>query len=212
MSATLNDGPEATSSRNRHSALHSSNSADWWSPAHIVTAATTVLGEIDLGPCSNLGTPNVPAARHYTIHDDGLSKPWSGRVYLNPPYGRVLRTWTDRLIDEFEAGDVTAAIVCVPSRTDTAWFRQFAPYHRCFVTGRLKFSGSANSAPFPTVIFYLGPNPDRFVEVFSPIGDCYGPTLTVSSRAPSDASRRSDGGVDHNLSHGDARRQNDAAA
>lgn len=172
-----------TSSRNKHAVLHSSKNADWWTPSHIVKAASEVLDGIDLDPCSNLGTPNVPAGKHYTVHDDGLSQPWSGAVYLNPPYGRVLSKWTGRLIDEYEAGRVTAAVALVPSRTDTRWFRRFAPYPRCFITGRLKFSGSKNSAPFPSVVFYLGHNTDRFVRVFSPLGDCYDQVLPQTAEA-----------------------------
>lgn len=48
------------------------------------------LGPFDLDPCSPVGRPWDTAAQHHTIHDNGLLKPWSGRVWLNPPYASAL--------------------------------------------------------------------------------------------------------------------------
>lgn len=43
------------------------------------------------------GIPWIPAKRFYTMADDGLSQPWEGRVWMNPPYSDV-EPWVDRLI------------------------------------------------------------------------------------------------------------------
>lgn len=169
----------ATATTNRHAVLHSSESDDWWTPKPLIDAAAAVLGGIDLDPCCNDGIPNVPAEKHYRKADDGLSKIWRGKVYLNPPYGRVLPKWTGQLIDSYETGQVTAAVCLVPSRTDTAWFRRFAPYARCFVSGRLKFSGASNAAPFPSVVFYLGNDIDAFVREFRQFGHIYSGALAT---------------------------------
>lgn len=60
-------------------------SDEWYTPKEIVDS----LGEFDLDPCA-------PSPKFYTADkcydkfDDGLSKPWFGRVWLNPPYSRPL--------------------------------------------------------------------------------------------------------------------------
>ena len=35
------------------------------------------------------GVPWIPAKRYYTISDDGLSQPWEGLVWCNPPFTKV---------------------------------------------------------------------------------------------------------------------------
>lgn len=52
----------------------------------------------DLDPASPVDHDTaVPAARKLTIHDDGLTAPWSGLVWLNPPYSQSA-LWVDRFI------------------------------------------------------------------------------------------------------------------
>lgn len=163
-----------TVAKQKNPDLYTSESVNWWTPSEILKLTVDVLRGIDLDPCSNLGTPNVPAAAHFTVDDDGLAQPWAGTIYMNPPYGDALGGWVEKLASAYEAGDVSAAIALVPSRTDTRWFRRLAVYPRCFIWGRLRFSGQPNSAPFPSMVVYLGGEVDRFVRVFSTVGDIYG--------------------------------------
>ena len=150
----------------------SSDSPEWHTPPEVVAKVVRVLGEIDVDPCADMNR-TIPATTHYTKDEDGLSVEWGGRVYMNPPYGGEVRRWVDKLVLEYSSRVVVEAIALVPSRTDTGWFRALRDYPRCFVSGRLKFSGSENSAPFPSMVVYLGPNPDSFAEVFGDLGDIY---------------------------------------
>ncbi len=157
-------------------AVHfSSESPEHYTPKKIIDAAIAVMGGIDLDPCSNSKTaPNVPALDHFTIADDGLSLPWFGRVYLNPPYGRVIGDWTGKLMQEYDAGNVTEAIALVPGRIDTQWWQALGDkHHACFYTGRLTFIGNNDPAPFPSTIFYLGEDAAKFFSVFSAIGQIW---------------------------------------
>ena len=115
---------------------------EWYTPPELFRA----LGlSFDLDPASPPGgLPWVPAARHFSIDDDGLNRPWQGRVWLNPPYGRRVGAWLDRLAAH---GDGLALVF---ARTDTAWFeRAFrAATAVCFIRGRLHFiSGDGDPAP-----------------------------------------------------------------
>lgn len=159
-------------------AVHfSSKSPEHYTPQEIIDAAVAVLCEIDLDPCSNSkDTPNIPALDHYTAEDNGLLMPWFGRVYMNPPYGRGangIAAWVTKLASEYEMGNVAEAIALVPGRIDTQWWQTLRSYPACFVTGRLTFVGNEDSAPFPSVVFYLGENSKRFYEVFSDLGDIW---------------------------------------
>ena len=92
---------------------HQSARADtttWLTPPHVLAA----LGEFDLDPCAAPGWPT--AKRHIILPEDGLAAPWSGRVWLNPPYGAEAWTWLSRLA---EHGEGTALVF---ARTETAGF------------------------------------------------------------------------------------------
>lgn len=92
---------------------HSVGTTTWLTPPHIIEA----LGPFDLDPCAAPGWKT--ADRHYLLPDeDGLSLPWSGMVWLNPPYGSEVWTWLDRLA---EHGNGIALIF---ARTETAGFVQ----------------------------------------------------------------------------------------
>lgn len=151
-----------------------SDSPEWYTPPEIIERAVKLFGAIDLDPCSNSHkNPTVPSANRFTKDDDGLSKTWKGKVYMNPPYGREIVEWVEKLAAEHKSGNVTEAVALVPARTDTEWFRMLRVFPRCFVSGRLNFSGHENSAPFPSVVFYLGKRLSAFVKAFGDIGDVY---------------------------------------
>lgn len=85
---------------------------EWLTPPDIMAK----LGTFDLDPCSPINRPWPTASRHYTIEDDGLSQPWAGRVWCNPPFGREAVKWMRKMVSH---GD---GIVLIPARTETAMF------------------------------------------------------------------------------------------
>ena len=151
-----------------------SDSPEHYTPQGIIDAVVRLLGAIDVDPCSNSHeSPSVPALTVYTAADDGLSQFWTGRVYMNPPYGRDVKQWVRKLVESYSYGFVTEAVALLPARTDTQWWQLLRDYPVCFVTGRLRFGGNRNLAPFPSAVFYLGTNVQGFYREFSDWGDVW---------------------------------------
>jgi DNA N-6-adenine-methyltransferase (Dam) len=59
-------------------------SDDWYTPPEIFHALRLTF---DLDPCSPGPAHWVPARKVFTRRDDGLAQPWSGLVFMNPPFG-----------------------------------------------------------------------------------------------------------------------------
>lgn len=155
---------------------YTSKTPEHYTPHDVIDRVIACLGRIDLDPCSNSHTdPHVPAARHFTLADDGLSQAWRGRIYMNPPYGREIAKWVEKLAQEYQAGHVTEGIALVPARTDTRWWQVLRGHPVCLVRGRLRFVGEGNTsaAPFPSALFYLGPHPEFFYLKFKGLGDVW---------------------------------------
>lgn len=89
-----------------------SKSDEWLTPPDLLAA----LGPFDLDPCAPVTRPWPTAAQHFTIFDNGLAKPWAGRVWCNPPFGREASAWLARMAAH---GD---GIALIPARTETAMF------------------------------------------------------------------------------------------
>lgn len=89
---------------------------------------------------------------HFTAAEDGLIQPWSGSVFVNPPYGRQISKWVAKAA--LEISRCRMIVMLLPARTDTGWFHDYV-YGRAevrFIRGRLKFSGSIWPAPFPSMV------------------------------------------------------------
>ena len=146
---------------------------EWYTPPDLIAKVRAVLGEIDIDPASNAhAQKTVRAKRFYTKEDDGLSKPWSGRVFCNPPYSTSLvQAFTRKLLAE----KPEAAIYLVNNCTDAGWFHEVlsACAAVCFTRGRLAFfnrSGQAFQTRQGQAIFYFGRSRARFRDVFGEAG------------------------------------------
>jgi hypothetical protein len=96
--------------RTKTAARHSCDSPEWFTQRPLVEAAREVLGGIDLDPASHAEANRIiRARRYYDERANGLRRPWSGRVFLNPPGGLVAEFW-HRLIDAWEARQIIGAI------------------------------------------------------------------------------------------------------
>jgi hypothetical protein len=67
---------------------------------------------------------NAKCGEFFTKIDDALQQTWSGRVWLNPPYGRIATPTFIRKASE-ERSNCEVIVVLVPSRTSTQWWRDY---------------------------------------------------------------------------------------
>jgi hypothetical protein len=105
---------------------------EWLTPPEIVKA----LGEFDLDPCSPVVRPWDTAAKHFNVHDDGLTQDWTGRVWLNPPFGREAVKWLRKMAEHGNG------VALIPARTETAMFYECVwnvAQAVCFMKGRPHF-------------------------------------------------------------------------
>lgn len=153
--------------------LTSSNSDEHNTPFYLIEAAREVMGSIDLDPMSNeLANEYIKATNFYTKEDDGLSKEWFGNLWLNPAFS-LSKVAIPKLINSYEKGDVTQAVLLVKSDVSTNKYKLLYPYPFCELDKRVKFESTNNSnqgSPFPVVMFYLGKNFYKWNQVMSKYG------------------------------------------
>lgn len=150
---------------------------EWFTPAEHIELARKVLGKFDVDPASNpIAQATVKAATFYTEADNGLTRDWEGKVWLNPPYAQpAIGHFADKMVAEVEAGRVTEAIMLTHNYTDTAWFQKLtrAAAAICFTRGRIKFVSPDGALAAPTqgqAFFYFGHRFNAFLAHFRAIG------------------------------------------
>ena len=110
--------------------------SEWYTPPAIFQALGLVF---ELDPCSPGLGHWVPTQRYFTEEHDGLAQPWSGLVWLNPPFGgrRGQVPWIKKFIAH---GD---GVGLVASRTSADWWHELMPKVDgiLFPEGKTKFIG-----------------------------------------------------------------------
>ena len=123
----------------------SSKTPEWTTPQELFDALNAEF-HFTLDPCAT--KENAKCKKFFTAKEDGLKQNWKGEsVFMNPPYGHEIGAWVDKISKE-------KGVALLPARTDTRWFHDFI-YGKAeirFLKGRLKFGGSKNSAPFPSMV------------------------------------------------------------
>jgi len=150
----------------------------WGTPKWVLDLARSVMGDIDLDPCTQGSNP-TQATRFFTEQDNGLIQPWRGRVWMNPPYNKPL-PWIKRLVEFYQSGDVVSAIALVKSgqlnNHGTGELIHKSAAAKGDWKGRLKFDslreGRTTKPPdFDVRLIYWGSEPELFKTVFEPC--CY---------------------------------------
>jgi ParB family chromosome partitioning protein len=150
---------------------------EWYSPQDVVDRARRVMGAIDLDPASCVQANEiVRAVKYYDQSADGLSRPWRGRVWLNPPYDTFAPKFFTKFCEEYEAGQIPMAILLLGvHHLTTLWFQRAGAFSAMLSlpARRLKFTSSlakGNPPMHGSAILGVGVNPDLFRREFGEIG------------------------------------------
>jgi phage N-6-adenine-methyltransferase len=142
---------QAACRRRRGRSVHfQSKTCEWATPPELFADLEARFGGFTLDPCAT--AENACCPHYFTRAEDGLAQTWTGRVWLNPPYGREIGGWMRKA---WESAQTTAdLVVClVPARTDTSWWHEWAARGEVeFLQGRIRFGGSTSGAPFPSAL------------------------------------------------------------
>lgn len=122
----------------------SHNSDDWSTPDDMYKHFIDDLGCVD--PCP-LYSENDNLNNIYT----------NSKIYINPPYSKIDK-WVYFIDENLKKG--CTIYLLIPSRTDTKYFHKLMSFDNVksdlyFIKGRLKFGGSKQSAPFPSVLIKM---------------------------------------------------------
>ena len=161
--------------------VFSSESNEYYTPVKYIEAARELMGGIDVDPAScEAAQRTIKADSYYTEDDDGLSKGWSGRVWLNPPYGKIGNEssqgyWGQQLLSRFKTGEVSEGVLLVRAGVGYEWFEKlWDVLPVCFVRERLSFiredGNDDGQSKQGTALFYIGNNVKGFIDIFHKFG------------------------------------------
>ena len=180
MQAAEQAEPAQTRAQSKVALMHSSNASDWCTPVEVLNLACAVMGGIDLDPASSaLANQRVRADVFYDEKDDGLNQEWHGRVWLNPPYGKVngisgARVWSENIIERYRNREIDQGMLLVNASIGERWFRPLWDFPILFFHRRLRFDRpDGTKGPSPTkgnALVYFG----RHSATFARMGAAHG--------------------------------------
>jgi transcriptional regulator with XRE-family HTH domain len=113
---------------------------DRFTPTPFLERLRRALGRrIDLDPCGHPAA-FVKAKTIWTAEDDGLSRPWRGIVYVNPPWSEMAR-WLRKTRAEWDAGHCDVIAMLLPYRLyQQTWRDTLLGVTDCFLLiGRVEY-------------------------------------------------------------------------
>ncbi|MDR2003319.1 MAG: phage N-6-adenine-methyltransferase [Prevotella sp.] len=153
--------------------ISDNTTVEWYTPPEIIRP----LGEFDLDPCTSgiAYSFNHSAKKYYTKEDDGLSKEWFGRVWLNPPYNQPTITQFMERMALHNNG-----IALLYNRSDNQMFHSFifpVADSIFFIKGRIRFykpDGTRGGQPGAgSVLIAFGENNTKAIEDSGLIGHIF---------------------------------------
>jgi hypothetical protein len=113
------------------------------------------------------------------VSTDGLSIPWDAGVWLNPPFGKALRSWLLKV--EHEAARGTVIIALLPcARWEQGYMHTLlsAACAAMFFRGRIAFISTLDGErvggnPYASMLLGFNVDLERFRSAFLALGACF---------------------------------------
>lgn len=174
---TNDDDNAAASAQSKSFFTHAGNSSKyhgWETPIYLADLLSKAVGGFDLDPCAathDIGLARIKARTLLTVEDDGLNRDWAGKVFCNPPYGRLSTgIWVRKCANEADKGATVVALL--PSRTCTKWWHDHVGQADIFMLkGRLKFGDGKTPAPFASAIVVWNSTPELVAALCAALPD-----------------------------------------
>lgn len=157
------------------------DSDSWYTPEKYLESARNVLNGIELDPFSSVeANVKVKASRIFTEKDNALNKDWATSVqksvWMNPPYGKLMKNAIDKFVSEFKNKKFESGIVLCNNATDTKWFAQLVEMASalCFTNHRIQFENidgkNLSSNTRGQIFVYFGTDVEKFNREFIKYG------------------------------------------
>lgn len=131
-----------------------SSKTEWKTPASIFDPLNAEFGfTVDVAASQE----NAMCGDFITKDENGLSTPWRGVCWCNPPYGRDIQKWVKKAV--VETWNHITTVMLIPVRSNTMWWHELCiPFGEIrFVRGRPRFGGADQGLPWPlAVIVFRG--------------------------------------------------------
>lgn len=155
------------------SAVNTSVSTDErGTPTFVIQTLIQYLGCLfDLDAAAGAEETTI-AKKAYTEAENGLAKPWHGKVWLNPPYSDM-PTWLEKAVSESKQNRTEFILVMIPSYgLSTQWYHDYVTQASIVaaIEGRLSFSNTDGAAGFASLIVGFGDVPDGVRDALRELG------------------------------------------
>jgi phage N-6-adenine-methyltransferase len=154
-------------------AIRNASRQDWATPLWFVADTEQRLGiRYDLDVCASAA--NTKCDHYFTEVDNGLTKPWTGTIWCNPPYNDI-RAWVRKAIEECKRGYCPLITLLIPARTEALYTQELAQCGHAtieFVYPRLNFELSGvrtTGVAMGSMLVHLNPAYRKLAVYWTPL-------------------------------------------
>lgn len=135
--------------------LFSSAKVEWGTPQKLFDKLNNEF-HFTFDVCAD--STNHKCYQYYDEAINGLTQPWTGTIWMNPPYGRGIHEWVAKAFNTSQEGHTCVCLL--PVRSDTKWWHNYVmkASEIRLLNKRLTFEGGTNKAPFPAAIVVFSPD------------------------------------------------------